>query len=62
MHEYMSSGAERGSANIKALRRLTKCITEATSAAAVDQYEEMTHVGKVQKQQKPARIHSELRM
>lgn len=42
MHEYMSSGAERSSANIKALRCLTKCITEATSAAAGDQYEEMT--------------------
>ncbi len=39
MHEYMSSGAERSSANIKALRRLTAV----TSAAAVDQCEEMMH-------------------
>lgn len=39
MHEYMSSGAERSSANIKALRRLTAV----ASAAAVDQCEEMMH-------------------
>lgn len=39
MHEYMSSGADRSSANIKALRRLTAI----ASAAAVDLCEEMMH-------------------